>query len=324
VNESLQAFQDVNDLSSAALYVYNETRWEGRVRLLECALKLRKSLPALKDFAEGHAIGTNCDAFLSERFFEQLVVYHKYLNMVDDVSKLFQTQQFPTGHLVVLAYLALADALLPSPDLAPSEIEFRAAVRKAVCETLLAPITEGANSFAKAALFHPDICRLLQYGGLTKEVFTLCVESVREDIAALSGEGTAVTKISCLIFDTYLDECKQRPAAVFPGFTMLKKTGLYGMTDAMSYWRSVANGTGNPFHSLLPLAAMLLALPAGESHNEFVFSTSGRVFARDRNALSHWRLEQVTVLVMFIRNFGWSHSQMMTWLQDSLAKATKV
>jgi hypothetical protein len=323
VSESLRAFQNVNDLSSAALYVYNETRWEGRVRLLECALKLRQSLPSLKGFADGHAIGTTCDGFLSERFFDQLVVYHKYLDMVDDVSKLFQTQVFPTGHLVLLSYLALADSLLPSPDLAPFEKDFRAAVRKAVCETLVVPITSGANAFVKAALFHPDICRLLQHGGLDEDVFRLCVESVREDIASLSGEGTAVTKLSSIIFDTYLDECKLRDAAVFPGFAMLKKSGLYGTTDAMSFWRSIANETGNPFQSLLPVAAMLLALPAGESHNEFVFSASGRVLTRDRNQLSHVRLEQITVLVMFIRNFGWSHTQMMSWLRGTLAKVSK-
>ncbi len=153
----------------------------------------------------------------------------------------------------MLAYLALVDALLPSPDLAPFETEFRAAVRKAVCETLVAPITSGANAFAKAALFHPDICRLLQHGGLDEHVFRLCVESVREDVAALSGEGTAVTKLSCIIFDTYLEECKLRDAAVFLGFAMLKKSGLYDTTDAMSYWRTIANETGNPFHSLLPV-----------------------------------------------------------------------
>jgi hypothetical protein len=52
VNSMLRAYQDVNEVSSAALYVYNDTRWEGRVRLLECALKLRKSLPCLGAYAK--------------------------------------------------------------------------------------------------------------------------------------------------------------------------------------------------------------------------------------------------------------------------------
>jgi hypothetical protein len=319
VNESLRAFQDANDLSTAALYVYNDTRWEGRVKLLECAWKLRKSLPVLKGFADAHSIGQDCAGFLTEPFFEQVAMYHKYLAIVDDVSNLFQTQQFPTGHLVMLAYVELENLLLPSEDLAPSESEFRKAVRAAVREKLVAPITSRANAFAKAALFHPDICRFLQHGGLEDDVFQSCVEAVKEDIAALSGEKTPATKLACFTFDVYLEECASRPQAEFPGFSMLKKSGLYGT----SFWRGVAHETGSPFHTLLPLAAMLLALPAGESHNEFVFSASGRVLTRDRNSLSPLRLEQITVLVMFIRNFGWSHAEMMDWLRQSLAKVTQ-
>jgi hypothetical protein len=58
-------------------------------------------------------------------------------------------------------------------------------------------------------------------------------------------------------------------------------------------------------------------------HSAFVFSASGRVLTRDRNALSPLRLEQITVLVMFIRNFGWSQSEMMAWLREALTNAKK-
>ena len=65
---------------------------------------------------------------------------------------------------------------------------------------------------------------------------------------------------------------------------------------------------------------MLLALPAGESQNEFVFSCSGRILTRDRNSLSPMRLEQLTIIVMFIRNFGWSQSELMDWLKRAMAE----
>jgi hypothetical protein len=35
------------------------------------------------------------------------------------------------------------------------------------------------------------------------------------------------------------------------------------------------------------------------------------------------RLEQVTVLVMFIRNFGWSQRNLMEWLNKALAEVKK-
>lgn len=144
VNAMLQACQDVNEVSTAALYVYNETRWEGRVRLLECALKLRKSLPCLKDFATMQKIGQQCADFLEDAFFQRLAIYRKHLKVVDNVSRLFQHQRFPAGHLVLLAYLELANSFVPSVDLAAEpqfETNFRRAVHKAICDCLVVPIT---------------------------------------------------------------------------------------------------------------------------------------------------------------------------------------
>ena len=69
---------------------------------------------------------------------------------------------------------------------------------------------------------------------------------------------------------------------------------------------------------------MLLALPAGESHDEFVFSASGRVFTKDRNRLSGATLEQVTVIVMYIRNFGWSQSKMVKWINAAVQESKAI
>ncbi len=323
VNTMLQAFQDVNEISSCALYIYSETRWEGRVQLLACALKLRKSLPCLKLFAASQKIGAECSDFLDEPFFMRLAMYHKHLDAVHDVSRMFQTHRFPAGHLVLLAYHEVAKSFAPSLDLAaeaPIETEFRKAIRAAVAEFLVAPLTAGVNAFAKAAIFHPDICRLLQHGLLSEDVFKACVQAVEKDIDALSGEGTMVTNLTRVIFKTYLESCKERPEAQFLGFDEIKKNGLYGATDSMSYWRSIGREVGHPFSSLIPVASMLLALPAGEAHDEFVFSCSGRILSRDRNAMSAMRLEQVTILVMFIRNFGWSQHQLMEWLKKGLVE----
>ncbi len=98
---------------------------------------------------------------------------------------------------------------------------------------------------------------------------------------------------------------------------------MYGQTDALSYWKGIRKDVGNPISSLIPVASMLLALPAGESHNEFVFSASGQIFTKDRNSMSPMRLEQVTVLDMFIRNFGWSQRKLLDWLHKALAEVKK-
>ena len=82
--------------------------------------------------------------------------------------------------------------------------------------------------------------------------------------------------------------------------------------------KDIASAAGNYLGLLLPVASMLLALPAGESVDEFVFSSSGRTHTKDRNRMSPARLEQITVLVMFIRNFGWSLDKFHAWVVKAL------
>ncbi len=326
VSSMLKAFQFVNDVSSAALYVYSETRWEGRVGVLECALKLRKSLPCLKEYAAAQKIGAACPDFLNEPFFERLVVYQEHLKVVHNASRLFQTHRFPTGHLVLLAYCELARMFAPSTDLdaeAHFETAFRDAILLSIQDCLVSPLTSSVNAFAKAAIFHPDICRLLQHGVLSEDVFKACVESVENDIDALAGEDNDKAEITKMVFGRYLKNCKDRAPVPFLGFDALKLNGAYGQTDALSYWRNIGQDMGNPFSALISVASMLLALPAGESHNEFVFSCSGRILTRDRSSMSPMRLEQLTIIVMFIRNFGWSQSKLMDWLKRAMAEVER-
>ena len=63
---------------------------------------------------------------------------------------------------------------------------------------------------------------------------------------------------------------------------------------------------------------MMLSLPAGESHDEFVFSDTGRTFVKGRDRMSPDRLEQLTMITMFIRNFGWSPHKLSEWVTAML------
>jgi hypothetical protein len=85
---------------------------------------------------------------------------------------------------------------------AESRIEtgFREAVRVAIQDSLVSPLSSNANAFVKAAIFHPDVCRLLQHELLSEAVFQDCVKSIRRDIDALSGEGTVASEIANVVF----------------------------------------------------------------------------------------------------------------------------
>lgn len=94
---------------------------------------------------------------------------------------------------------------------------------------------------------------------------------------------------------------------------------MFIQTGIVSRPKTVRDATG--LKLLIPTAAMLLALPAGESRDEFAFSETGRVYSKDRNRLSPVHLEQITVITMFIKNFGWSQEEMIEWLNGMLPRA---
>jgi hypothetical protein len=98
VNTALRAHQWVHDLADSALYLYNDTRWEGRVLMLQCALKMRESLPQLIGYAKMQQIGIDIPDFLEPSYFDRVQVYMECLSIVNSVSLLFQTRKFPAGH----------------------------------------------------------------------------------------------------------------------------------------------------------------------------------------------------------------------------------
>lgn len=323
VSTMLKSYQRMEELVTSTLYVYNETRWEGRVKLLDCALKLKDSLPELKPFAAAHKIGADCGDFLEESFFVRVRTYLEHLDVVNSVSKLFQTQKFPTGHLVVLCYAELYNhfAVNENDMDRPFEQVFKRALHSTILEMLVEPVSSKPTAFLKAAFFHPDICWRLQNGLITKSVYDQAVEAIKVDIAAFDGNDSATTMVACSAFDSYLRECGKIEPPQFTGFKAVLANGVYGSTDALSFWRTIVEKPGGDYRKMLvPVAAMLLALPAGESHDEFVFSATGRIFTKDRNALSPARLEQITILVMFIRNFGWSQHKLNKWVELALAQ----
>jgi hypothetical protein len=93
------------------------------------------------------------------------------------------------------------------------ETAFRDAVLHSIQDCLVLPLTRSVNAFANAAIFHPDICRLVQHGVLSEDVFKACVESVEKDIDALAGEDNDKAEITKIVFRRYLNQEVQRSRA---------------------------------------------------------------------------------------------------------------
>ncbi len=75
------------------------------------------------------------------------------------------------------------------------------------------------------------------------------------------------------------------------------------------------------FAPLLDVAAMMLCHPAGESFDEFSFSSAGGTLTKLRNSMGPLRVEQCTVIRMYIRQFGWSLKQVQDYITMAIEKA---
>jgi len=69
----------------------------------------------------------------------------------------------------------------------------------------------------------------------------------------------------------------------------------------------------------LKAAAMLLAQPAGESIDESTFSSVGATIRKDRSRLAPMKIEQITIIRVFIRNFKWNPQNLHEWFEKQIA-----
>lgn len=141
---------------------------------------------------------------------------------------------------------------------------------------------------------------------------------------AVGDDGGFGTKVACNAFDEYLE--LSRRLSLADGLVPFEEkaflsSGQYRGVQALEWWCTQRNVSQTRWlDQLSGVAAMMLSLPAGESHDEFVFSDTGRTFSKGRASLSHERLEQVTMITMLIRNFGWNPSTLSAWVAEVLQK----
>jgi hypothetical protein len=108
----------------------------------------------------------------------------------------------------------------------------------------------------------------------------------------------------------------------------LKKEGSFDGVSLLSFWKDISdpatkNNKSQIYGFLRNIAAMLSACPAGESIDETVFTSTGQSLTKLKNSWSPLHLEQITVIRMFIRNFGWSFQDFKIFLADVVKKVNQ-
>jgi hypothetical protein len=316
----LEIHQRANGLAELHLLMYNVTRWEGRKSCLERAIEMKESLQCLLD----HAIVLDqrkvVPDFLEEKYFHRLRGYLSVLTEFDHVGKLYQSQGFPTGCFVPLCTKWLLDITNENAEEPLSLRELKAGLRVALLTRLKTPILGGVNLFLKAGLLHPGVGKVL-LSVVSEKIIDACFESMLKDATALSAR-LPLVRAGLEVYRAELLGAKAQMPVAMP-WAEMKKDGTFGGFNHIDFWKTVTRDTNfheGAFAPLKSLAGMLLAAPAGESVDEFCFSSSQRTLSKDRNALSGPKVEQITVIRMFIRNLGLTPLEFERWLKQMSAE----
>ena len=322
VQRDMRVYQIVNDLSEYVMVTYNDTRWEGRYRLVSRFRDLQATLcgvfegdPFLDQLRE------SVDDFLKASFFARCAAYVTVLERLNSVSLFYQHQSFPTGCFVPLLVQFMLCATISTQMDPQFVIDFKTAFHNALKEKMGWILTT-PNNFLKAALMHPGVAKTLR-GFVSKQVVEECTDSILSDACSLeSADNDEFRKLAFKKYLEQLGDVIQFPSIeVFPWHALSARGESNGI-DHLSFWRAAGQNRG-PLSFLVGVAAMLLAMPAGESVDEVTFSSTGATMTKERNRLSLMNVEQITVIRMFLRRYKWNPSKLDVFVKHARASQSE-
>lgn len=321
VNRALKDFQASRSLDELSVVMANETRWEGVFLCLKRFQELREALEPeespirqWEEFDTINAAATLTD-FLDRSFWRRLEDYIALFDPFSGVTKFFQGRTYPTGCFVphCIHYLFLKTS--PAQDDGPHAKFLKDALRNSIEDVLVRPYLQAPNNFIKAALMHPALAAELP-NFISNDVLTKCWESLCTD-AAMFTDGDdeqtnqlqeAMLKLVVRMYQSKINA--QFPDPQEPKELPLLKDEKYNGVDAFKYWRTCPQD----IIMLKNVAAMMLALPAGEANDERTFSVAGNMLTRNRNRLGNSIIEMVIVIRIFMREFHWKTEDVIKWL----------
>jgi hypothetical protein len=321
VKREIQSFQKINDLLELGLILFNETRWEGRYKTLSRFIELEESL--VDFFSKSELLKhwqLNVQDFLESTFFTRCKAYLVFLKEMNSVSLFYQTQKFATGCFVPLMILHLLKFTTPNEYMDPKYLfEFKTALHNAVHEYMFKPICQKENTFLKSSLMHPGIAPFICHH-LNSELIRECFEAIINDALTLCNDKEeddfSFIKLSLEYYQKHFIGTSLTLPDQLPWQSLFEKGEINGYSH-MDFWKQVVtvNKFGGKCSHLIQVAAMLLAHPAGESIDESAFSGVGSTMRKDRSRLSPHRIEQISIIRSYIRNFKWNPQKLQEWME---------
>jgi hypothetical protein len=149
--------QEMQSLAPLRMQLFNDTRWDGRSKFLERCLVLEEHIvDCFKDHPKVEEIQRElCPDFLSSEYFSRLALYVPILKGMNSISLLYQSQKFPTGHLVPLCVYHMTQFLASNQYGEECFEDMKKSFLDAVGQYMVEPVLKNPNNFLKAACFHP-------------------------------------------------------------------------------------------------------------------------------------------------------------------------
>lgn len=331
---ALRVHQITNDMCALQLTLANATRWDGELSAVQRVIELEKSLAVLIGEKEYIKWSASVHDFLREAFFARLKSYVPVLMSLRLASKLYQSQGFPSGCFVPLVIDELRRICCQqNGDLEPvSELKrsLLAAIQRRLVPILEPPAGE-TTSFLMAAALHPGVWATLRArGAVSESVQEATIDGLILEARNLLHDESAMDLLPTVLANVYVQRIVQEldVTAVKESLDLseLVTTAKVCNVQHMEFWRSVVlkqHQNQLSLQMLVPLAAMVLALPASEAIDESVFSRTGRLLTKSRTSLSDPNVERITVIRMYTETFSLSINKLNSWVRKALERAAR-
>ena len=317
VSKDLRDYQQSSGMLDLSVKLEHAIRWTGLFDCMSRMIELQESLHVLAVLEPVIKLGGAVDDFLKPSFFVRLEGYLSVLQPFRDATILYQTQKFPVGVFVPLISGHIRSEMEPNNMDAPYIVSLKRVCLRSV-RSRMGPVLSQVNPFLMASVLHPGVCGALRDLGyvtdaLINDAFTEIGEECGSLLSAkvtansqrlrIAKEGIA-NSIDYYKTLTHLD-------GIVPEINILEiaKDGTYWGQNHMSFWKSVALGVNEDatyLAAMVPGVSMMLAAPASEAVDETVFSSTGGTFTKARSALGPHTLEQMTVIRMYVRRYGYT------------------
>ncbi len=304
----------------------NDTRWTGLADAVAKFLKMRSMF--FVDNEDGAAEATkqsileDWPAHLSQDVFqwaywERLKVYNEMLVPLSVATKCAQSLSVPTGSRVpkLISDMKTAWIQLVAKHRG-SEKEFGEALLQCLSNRCDKYISFPGNTL-KAACLDPSQSRFLEEYGVSKEVIDKSWEGI---VKEGFDEFVAIQKAASED-EVELDDAIAR-AQVYALKAFLSKAKVTADSeDPLQFYRDNVTNCRTYAPLACRVATNLLAIPAGESHAERVFSWAGGFVTKLRNRLGDETLQELVVMHDFFRHKRMDWLDFKTSFQQALAEA---